>query len=379
MVFLMGSIKMEINIHNNPSGEKLSQHKRHEWENSRSIVLENIKSYYNDIAEVKIYGHWLDFARIFKEGNLDKNCFFRGHSNCMKNAETFNFWQIQSNLNRSYPDVSLEDFLENISHGSQYFSFYGIEKENDGSPGLIEIMAYLQHYGVPTPLVDFSTDPITAFYFSCSNFPTGDIHYPQAYYLSVFEIDTKIFEEDYGVKRFTLSNDIQIYNSIEKIYPFKVLDYPEKIKDSKSSYIAICPMEDQPIIKNSKLNKQDGAFIMVHFPRRIFYKNKLTDILSLEEVLKIIKIENGLRSKPIVLHLIPYLSIIDESEDVFFSYDLLFTYFKEKGKTGYHLFSDLMGFKYDFMFSSERKCSMVDPFSSNYKRAKDILLAKGVI
>lgn len=335
----------------------------------KCCVLHRIKEYYDDIADIQVYNHWLEFARKFKDFSPSSSLIFRGQSNALQYSN-LDFWQIQSNLKRSpYGSMELLEYLQNLLFSKDLLTKYGVRSNNNSKKiNLLEIMAFLQHQGIPTPLVDFTKDPITALFFALSSLPVKNQPYEDALYHSVFEIDKKILVRDFGIREFSLSHEIKRLDILDQLPMFEI-GIDEDIERNQNLLMGICynDQKSESLI-NSKLQKQDGEFLFLHLPDKVYKKRKLIKDLNLEYLLKIVKKRKNIEIKPIRLHLIPYDSINKEIEVDLYSHDLLYAYFKIKAKTGLNLFEDTTGFKYDFMFNAFKNYTMVNPASDQLNR-----------
>ena len=92
---------------------------------------------------------------------LDRNYYFRGESSLNYNkilASAFRLYPVLFSNNKKqmfdYQKALKEDYIE-IAH-----ELSELERDN--------FLHYAQHHGLPTPLIDITSNPLTALYFSCS-------------------------------------------------------------------------------------------------------------------------------------------------------------------------------------------------------------------
>jgi len=98
---------------------------------------------------------------IYELNNLSNSFVFRGHANCKWNLESTLERLLSSNLTAerllAYEEYSVKLFK------SKFNIYNAKEKEPDST---LSWLAMMQHYGVPTRLLDFSTSPYVALYFA---------------------------------------------------------------------------------------------------------------------------------------------------------------------------------------------------------------------
>ncbi|MEI6767227.1 MAG: FRG domain-containing protein [Bacteroidota bacterium] len=357
------------------------------YETSKMInewIKHSIEERYTPIAEVIFHNSWTDYAKLFKEYQKNNNIIFRGQSNAGRTSN-FDFWQIVSNLNRHYPDISLKDFFSFTSQGKQQLREYPAFSQKISTPDdihLIDLLAFLQHRGISTPLVDFSYDPITALFFACAAMPFETANGSDYRFLSIFEIDSEVLFS-YGIRE--MPGDFS-FNQ----YDFQCLDpynpMPDHFVGSDKPCMAVC--RNLPGgLQNFNLTQQDGAFLLIHVPKMISILSDRQRCLrynSLEDLLLHIRLEKNIHVKPLKLHLIPYQSIFLSPDDdkIFSMPDTLYLYLEIKQKTGKLLFAgdDLNAFKYDFMFNSNRIHQRAYYLSKlDNSPEKEFLLQMGVI
>lgn len=114
-------------------------------------------------------------------------------------------WDLKSSLERFNFDPDVEQqLLDEFKSGFELF----VEKEIKYD---LDYLAYMQHFGVPTRLLDFTYSPYIAAYFA--------FEYPQNQNVAIYSMDYKsinsIFEDDFNSS---------IINSFSKSSYFKTVD-----------------------------------------------------------------------------------------------------------------------------------------------------------
>lgn len=177
---------------------------------------------------------------------LPNNYVFRGQSNAA--------WGLQSTLERiignrwnaqqarKFEDYSLNTFQ------SKYHIYSGTEHLPKSKLSWLSVM---QHYGVPTRLIDFTTSPYVALYFALESYdPLSQND------LSIFAIDySAIMEQSIGYirsrdKLFTETR-ASINGSQDKVF--------DEIVDRYSYDIAWIT---EPIELNARIDRQSGTFLV---------------------------------------------------------------------------------------------------------------------
>jgi hypothetical protein len=147
-------------------------------------IIDNIGNKESKI-EPKIINSWNDFEENIK--NLDNDYYFRGQSN--------HKWEIRSSFYRTIENLEL---YYNLNYYKEYilykFSTYYLSSHTnkifdlDDEMDFRTILNIAQHYGFPTPLIDWTESPYVALFFALKGLKN------EYEYARVYAIKKNIFE-----------------------------------------------------------------------------------------------------------------------------------------------------------------------------------------
>lgn len=202
----------------------------------------------------------VNFVRTLKKFPRDKNCeyYYRGHSD-------HEFSILPSVYRDNY--IANEDkiFKEIILRTPQEFS-----NENT----TIEKLVKMQHYGLPTRLLDITSNPLIALFFACgkSNGNDGEVmifKIPKKE-VKYYDSDTVTILANLSKQPFSFDiskcnkSDIDEFNDRDPI-PYLL----HEIRDEKPQFLSIINPSDLNRVlavkvkhNNSRISKQSGAFLL---------------------------------------------------------------------------------------------------------------------
>lgn len=174
------------------------------------------------------------------------NYIFRGQSNSDHN--------ITSSLER------LLKYRWNLENIKKYESFALSEFKsrfalyNQGCPepdSRLSWLAAMQHYGIPTRLVDFTTSPLVALYYALESYPLGSNDSFSVYavdYKKIFDISVeKLRKERHNFNY----SDSEAYSKRDEIYE-------AHIDNAMFDILWVT----EPAIFNARLDRQEGTFMV---------------------------------------------------------------------------------------------------------------------
>lgn len=113
------------------------------------------------------------------EGNTQQILYFRGHANSS--------WELKPSLLRDPVQHAIKSHFERDSYNELILS-----RPSEFSSNHFLNISKLQHYGLPTRLLDVTKNPLVALYFSCESHPNSD---GEIIAFIVFKSDIKRYDD----------------------------------------------------------------------------------------------------------------------------------------------------------------------------------------
>lgn len=183
---------------------------------------------------------------IEKLNNLPNNFIYRGHANAD--------WPLQSSLERiigSMWTAEKAKKFEEYSIAQFQSKFHLYDCENVKPDSKLAWLSIMQHYGVPTRLLDFTESPYVALYFAleayspqtCADFAIFSLDYTAIMECSIAYISSK--DDKFNETRFSVyDRQDQIFGEVVDRFAYDI------------AWIA------EPKQMNARLDRQAGSFLL---------------------------------------------------------------------------------------------------------------------
>ena len=177
---------------------------------------------------------------------LPNHFIFRGHANSS--------WKLESTLERSIGIRWSADLAAKVEEHSlsAFKSKYHIYNQNEHVPkSKLSWLSVMQHYGVPTRLLDFTESPYVALYFALESYnPLSGVD------LAIYVLDyTAIMEKSL---KFIKQNDSKFTETRASVHSQRDIVFEDVV--DRFSYDILWITE--PLEVNARMDRQSGTFLL---------------------------------------------------------------------------------------------------------------------
>jgi hypothetical protein len=205
-------------------------------------------------------------------------------NNYMYRGQSDSIWTMRSTLDRilgSKYSVELEKF-ESMSINMFQNKFHLYDKTNKKPDTKLEWLSIMQHYGVPTRLLDFSTSPYVALYFALEESSKNEKKM-----MSIYAVDY----------RSLMKKTLEYLKNIDKKFSTEYEDVnsnQDKIfEETIDRYAYDILWVTEPQIANLRLDRQSGCFLFSGTAKKSYEELFESDLYKDIDIQKI-NIKNGI-------------------------------------------------------------------------------------